>query len=104
MGEAERVPPQRCHEVAEAMNTATVSKGLRQGLSHGNPHIFIGVVIVDVGVAHRIDLQIDQAMTADLMQPVIQEGHTSAGLALAGAIQPKPHLHIRFTGHSMDLS
>ena len=53
---------------------------------------------------HRIDLQVDQAMAADLMEHVIQEGHPSAGLALAGSVEIQPHLHICFTGDPVDLS
>ena len=41
------------------MDAAPVPQGLCQGLPHGNPHVLIGVVIVDVGVSHRIDFQID---------------------------------------------
>ena len=53
---------------------------------------------------HRIDLQVDQAMAADLMEHVIQEGHAGAGLALAGSVQIQPHLHVGFTGDSVDFS
>ena len=95
---------QRCHEMAEAMDTAPIAKRLRQGLANGDPHILIGVVVVDVGIPHRIDLQVDQAMAADLMEHVIQEGHAGAGLALAGSVQIQPHLHVGFTGDSVDFS
>ena len=86
------------------MDSAPIAKRLGQGLANGDPHILIGVVIIDVGVPHRIDLQVDQAVTADLMEHVIEEGNTGAGLALAGSIQIQPHLHIGFTGDPVDLS
>ena len=95
---------QRCHEVTEAMDAAPVPQGLGQGLPHGNPHVLIGVVIVDVGVSHRIDLQVDQAVAADLMKHVVEKRHTGAGLALTGAVQIQTHLHIGFTGDPMDRS
>ena len=86
------------------MDATPVAKRLGQGLPHGNAHVLIGVVIIDVGIAHRIDLQVDQAMAADLMKHVVEERHTGAGLALAGAIQIQTHIHISFTGDPMDRS
>ena len=95
---------QRCHEVTEAVDAAPIPQGLGQGLPHSNAHVLIGVVIVDVGVSHRIDLQIDQAMAADLMKHVVEKRHTGTGLTLAGTVQIKTHLHIGFTGDPMDRS
>ena len=86
------------------MYATPVPQGLGQGLPHGNPHILVGVVIVDVGVSHRIDLQVDQAVAADLMKHVVEKRHTGAGLALTGAVQIQTHLHIGFTGDPMDRS
>jgi hypothetical protein len=62
------------------------------------------MMVIDMGVSDRIDLKINQSMTADLMEHVIEKGHAGAGLAGAAAIQIQAHLHIGFTGHSMDLS
>jgi hypothetical protein len=90
--------------LTETVDAAAVSQSLGQGLAHSNPHIFVGVVIIDMGVTHRMDLQIDQAVAADLMEHVVEEGHAGAGLALAGAIQFQTHLHVGFTGDPMDLS
>ena len=84
------------------MDSAPITKRLGQGLSHGDPHIFIGVVIIDMGVAHRIDLKVDQAVAADLMQHVIQEGHAGTCLALARAVQIQTHRHIGFACHPMN--
>jgi hypothetical protein len=62
------------------------------------------VVIIDVGITHRIDLQVDQAMAADLMEHVIQEGHTGAGVTLATAVEIQADLDIGFASDSMDLT
>jgi predicted ribosomally synthesized peptide with nif11-like leader len=86
------------------MDTAPVAQRLGQGLADGNAHIFIGVVIVDVGVAHRVHLQIDQPMAADLMEHVIQKRHASVRLAAPGAIEIELHAHIGFTGDAVDLA
>ena len=40
----------------------------------GNAHILIRVVIIDVGVSHRVDLQINEAVAADLMKHVVEKG------------------------------
>ena len=62
------------------------------------------MVIIDVGVPHRLDLQIDQSVAADLMEHVVEKRNSGAGLALTGAIQIQPHLHIGLAGDPMDLS
>ena len=36
--------------MTEAMDTASDAWGLSQGLAKGDPHILIGVVVVDVGI------------------------------------------------------
>jgi predicted ribosomally synthesized peptide with nif11-like leader len=86
------------------MDAAPVAQRLGQGLTDGDAHIFIGVVIVDVGVAHRVHLQIDQAMAADLVKHVIQKRHAGVRLAAAGAIEVQLHAHIGFTGDAVDVA
>ena len=90
--------------MTEAVDATPVSQGLGQGLPHSNANVLIGVVIIDVGIAHRIDLQVDQAVAADLMKHVVEKRHTSTGLTLAGAVQIQTHLHIGFTSDPMDRS
>jgi len=95
---------ERRHEVAEAVDAAAVAQRLRQGLADGDAHIFIGVVIVDVGVAHRVHLQINQPMAADLVKHVIEKRHAGVRLAATGAIKVELHAHIGFTGDAVDLA
>ena len=90
--------------MTEAMNAAPVAKGLGEGLSHSDTHILIGVVVVDMGVARGIDVQIDQTMTADLMQHVVEKRHSGDGVALPRAIEIQPDPHIGFAGDAMDLT
>ncbi len=89
-------------EVAEAVDATSVAQGLGQGLPHGDAHILIGVVIVDVGVARGLDVQIDQAMAADLVEHVVEERHAGAHRAGAAAIEAQGHAHIGFAGDAMD--
>jgi predicted ribosomally synthesized peptide with nif11-like leader len=86
------------------MDAAPVTQRLRQGLTDGDAHIFIGVVIVDVGVTHRIHLQIDQPMAADLVKHVIEKRHAGVRLAATGAIEVELHAHIGFTSDAVDLA
>jgi hypothetical protein len=60
------------------------------------------VVVVDVGVARGGDLQIDQAVAADLVEHVVEEGHAGGHLAAAGAIQANAHPHVGFAGDAVD--
>ena len=77
---------------------------LGQRLADGDAHVLVGVVIVDVGVAHGVHLQIDQPMAADLMEHVIQKRHAGVRLAATGAIEVELHAHIGFTGDAVDLA
>jgi hypothetical protein len=62
---------------------AAIPQGLGQGLAHGDAHIFVGVVVVDVGVADGADLQIQQPVAGQLVEHVVEEGHTRGHLAAA---------------------
>jgi len=86
------------------LNATSITEGLGKGLTHSDPDVFIGVVIIDVGITHRIDLQIDQPMAADLVEHVVKKRHAGADLTLADTIQIEAHLHVGFTGDPMDVS
>jgi hypothetical protein len=55
-----------------------------------------------MGVAGGGNLQVDQAVAADLVEHVVKEGHACAGLAPSGAIQVQAYTHIGFPGDAMD--
>jgi hypothetical protein len=84
------------------VDAAPVAQGLGQGLAEGDAHVFVGVVIVDVGVAPGADLQVDQPVAADLVEHVVEERHTGAHRALARAIEAERHPHIGFAGDAVD--
>ena len=90
--------------MAKAMNAAAITEGLSQGLAHGDAHIFIGVVIIDVRIPFRADHQINKAVAADLMQHVIKKWHTGTGLALTTAIEVQAYLYIGFSGDPVDFT
>ncbi|EAU70941.1 enoyl-(acyl carrier protein) reductase [Synechococcus sp. BL107] len=45
--------------MTEAMNAFSISQGLAEGLSHRNADVFVGVVVIDVGITYRSNRQID---------------------------------------------
>lgn len=45
------------------------------------------MVVVDVGVAVGPDIEIDRAMTGDLVEHVIEKGHARGETGLAAAVQ-----------------
>jgi hypothetical protein len=47
------------YKVTEAMNAFSISQGLAEGLSHRNADVFVGVVIIYVGITHRSNREID---------------------------------------------
>ena len=59
-------------------------------------------MVVDVGVALGADLQVDQAVAADLVEHVIEEGHAGGHLAGATAIEAELHPHVGFAGDAVD--
>ena len=74
-------------EVPDEDQQGAALEGPGQGLTEGDAHILIGVVVIDVGIAGGLDVQIEKAMAADLVEHVIQERHPGAGLAPAGAVE-----------------
>jgi hypothetical protein len=60
------------------------------------------LVVVDGGVARGLDLQVDQAVVADLVEHGVEEGHAGGHLALAAATESEPHPPIAFAGDAED--
>jgi hypothetical protein len=55
-----------------------------------------------VGIPLGADLQIQQAVAGELVEHVIEEGHTGAHPTTAAAIEAQVHAHIGFTGDTVD--
>ena len=89
--------------MAKAIDPATITQGLLERLTNGNPNVLIGVMVVDMRIAACRDLQIDQAMAADLMQHVIEKRNTCAGMTAAAAVKPEPNTDICLACNSVNL-
>ena len=60
--------------------------------------VFHGVVVVDVQIAPAGDVEINQAVAADLVEHVLEKRHAGVESALAGAIQIDGHGDLGFAG------
>ena len=78
---------QRHVSVAVTADTLFVTHRLFECLTKGDADVFDRVVIINVQIANRADLQVDQAMPGDLIQHVIQKRHTGIHIQLPGAIE-----------------
>src|SRR5690606_29219248 len=75
-----------------------VADGRREGLPQRDADVFDRVVIVDVGVAVAMDVEVDETMTRDLVEPVIEEGHAGIDALAAGAVDVDGHANAGFLG------
>jgi hypothetical protein len=64
-----------------------VADRLRKCLPQRNTDIFDGMVRIDVQIADRFYLKIDQSVTGNLIEHVIQKRHAGIELLLTGAIR-----------------
>ena len=58
---------------------------------------------VDVQIAIRLDLQVDEAMAGNLVQHVLQEGYPRLEPGLAATVEIEPHANPRFQGMALNL-
>ena len=88
--------------VAVTGQTLLVANGLRKGLAQGDAHVLDRVVAVDVQVTGTFDLDVETAVTGDLVEHVIEETDTGVELALARAVQVEPDPDFRLEGIAGD--
>jgi len=93
-----------CHEMPKAVNAAAIAQGLGQGLPHGDAHVLVGVVIIDVGVADSADFQVQQPMAGELVQHVIEKRHARTHLAAPRAVEIEHNAHVGLTGDAMNFT
>ena len=92
----------RQHET-EATYAALVAKGLAQGLTQGQPHIFHRVVIVDVQIAADLQLEAEPGVGGYLIQHVIEEADAGGNLVAAALVQVHRHLDAGLLGVALHL-
>ncbi len=107
-GEVDHHPGERLVEgnvgMAVTGQPLFVPPGLGQRLTDGDPDIFDSVMIIDLNIANRRNIKIDQAVAGDLVEHVVKEGNAGGELALAAAIEIKTHGNLRFKGVTCNFS
>ncbi len=88
--------------MAVAGHALLVADGLGEGLAEGDADVLDGVVVIDVQVALAFDIQVDQPVTGDLVEHVLEKGHADGESRLAGAIQIDRGLDLGFQGIALD--
>lgn len=73
--------------MAVTANAFFVAHRLGKGLAQGDAHILHRVVAVDVQVTLTLNVQIDQTMTGNLVDHVVQKTNPSMQSGLATAVQ-----------------
>ena len=89
--------------VAVARDPTPIAQRLSHGLPDADPGVFDGVVAVDRNVAARVDLQIDQAVAAEGIKHVAEEGHRRGDFGRAATVQIHGNRDLGFLGISFDL-
>jgi len=88
--------------MAVTADTAFVAQGPTDRLAQRDADILDGVMGVDVQIALRFDAQIDQSMTRDLVEHVIEKRKTAGELGVSGAIQIDVRLNSGLQGIALN--
>ena len=85
-----------------ATKTLLVANGLSQRLAQRDADILDGVMRVDVQIALRLDVKVNQAMPRHLVEHVVEKGNAGRQAGLSGPIEIQANLHLGFQGVSAD--
>src|SRR5450755_4001097 len=83
-------------------NALLVADRARNGLTQRDADVLDRVMRIDVQVAVRLDVEIDEAMPRDLVEHVIEEGHTTRELRVAAAVEVDADRDLRLGGIATD--
>ncbi len=72
-----------------------VAPGLGQCLPQGDTNVLDRVMGIDVQIAGRLNIQVDQAMPGNLVEHVVKEGNTGGKFADSGTIEIETHAYLR---------
>src|SRR5690606_12879433 len=89
--------------VAEAGDARTVAERLGQGGAQDQGRVLYGVVVVDVGVAAGLDLEVEQGVRRQGGEEVVEEPHPGVDGSLAGAVEVEGDLHGGLGGATVEL-
>jgi hypothetical protein len=89
--------------MAIAHDSCLFADSLGDGLPEGYPNIFNCVMRIDVQIALRDDVDVNQPMTANLVEHVFEKRHTRFQLAMTITIQIDTDLDLSLTGITLNL-
>ena len=92
----------RHHSMAETSNAALVAKRLGHGAAEDNADILGGVVEIDVEVTLGANRQIEQRMTGERRQHVVEKTDASVDVGTAGAIEIEGQSDVGLRGGAGD--
>ena len=80
-----------------------VAHRLGERLPQRDADVFDGVMIINMQIARGVDIQIDQAVTGNLIEHVIQERDPCRQFLLACAVQIDGDANLRLVGMAGDI-
>ena len=81
-----------------------VTQGVLDRTAQANAGVFDGVVLIDVQITTRPNLDIESTVSREEGQHVIQKTDTRVDVRLAGAVEIEAYLDIGLVGLSLDES
>ena len=94
---------QRYIGVAVAANRFLVANRLAERLTEGDANVFNRVVSVDFQITDGVDFEINNAVSRDLVEHVIEKRQTGVEVGLTGAVEIKLDGNLGFFGIARDL-
>ena len=82
--------------MAVAPDPALVAERLRERLTDRDADVFDAVVRVDVQIAARFDLEVDQPVPRHLIEHMVEKGDPGMEIRLTGAIEIQRHADLGF--------
>lgn len=89
--------------MAVAADALPVADRFRDGLAERDADVLDRMVIVDVRVPMRFDVEIDETMARDLVEHMVEKRDARRKLLPAGAVEVDLHTDLRFAGVANDL-
>jgi hypothetical protein len=88
--------------VSVAANAGALAEGRVDRAAEADPDILGGVVVIDVQITARPQVEIDQRVAGEQIEHVIEKTDPAVALPTPAAIEQQLQLDIGFAGASLD--
>jgi hypothetical protein len=92
----------RHQEVSSAQDAALVADSFGNGFAKGDAGVFDSVVLIDVQIALRFDMQIERAVTRDEVEHVIEKANAGGDFGGAAPVEIQTQTDARLVGFAID--